>query len=46
MLFRSPIDDERYTALAKQKTASVVLEEVHDFADYDSAYAKFRGWAK
>jgi hypothetical protein len=43
---KQPIDDKRYTALEKQKTASVVLEEVHDFADYDSAYAKFRGWAK
>lgn len=43
---KQPIDDDRYTALEKQKTASVVLEEVHDFADYDSAYAKFRGWAK
>lgn len=42
---KQPIDDKRYTALEKQKTASVVLEEVHDFADYDSAYAKFRGWA-
>ncbi|NOU81701.1 signal peptide protein [Paenibacillus sp. LMG 31459] len=42
---KQPIDDKRYSALEKQKTASVVLEEVHDFADYDSAYAKFRGWA-
>ncbi len=42
---KQPIDDARYTALEKAKTASVVLEEVHDFADYDSAYAKFRGWA-
>nr|WP_044880313.1 hypothetical protein [Paenibacillus sp. IHBB 10380] len=42
---KQPIDDKRYTALEKQKTTSVVLEEVHDFADYDSAYAKFRGWA-
>ncbi|MNN53148.1 hypothetical protein D3C81_1678850 [compost metagenome] len=42
---KQPIDDKRYTALEKAKTASVVLEEVHDFADYDSAYAKFRGWA-
>ncbi|OAB34229.1 signal peptide protein [Paenibacillus glacialis] len=42
---KQPIDDKRYTALEKQKTVSVVLEEVHDFADYDSAYAKFRGWA-
>lgn len=43
---KQPIDDNRYKALEKQKKASVVLEEVHDFADYDSAYAKFRGWAK
>jgi len=43
---KQPIDDKRYTELEKQKTVSVVLEEVHDFADYDSAYAKFRGWAK
>ncbi|MFD1177575.1 signal peptide protein [Paenibacillus puldeungensis] len=43
---KQPIDDARYKALEKQKTASVVLEEVHDFADYDQAFAKFRGWAK
>ncbi|MEF2966051.1 signal peptide protein [Paenibacillus sp. M1] len=42
---KQPIDDDRYTQLEKQKTASVVLEEVHDFADYDSVFAKFRGWA-
>lgn len=42
---KQPIDDTRYSELEKQKTASVLLEEVHDFADYDSAYAKFRGWA-
>ncbi|QWU18123.1 hypothetical protein [Paenibacillus sophorae] len=42
---KQPIDDKRYTAMAKKKTVSVVLEEVHDFADYDLAYAKFRGWA-
>ncbi|WP_379138945.1 signal peptide protein [Paenibacillus sp. sgz500958] len=43
---KQPIDDKRYSALEKVKTTSVILEEVHDFADYDSAYAKFRGWAK
>ncbi|GIP52382.1 MULTISPECIES: hypothetical protein [Paenibacillus] len=43
---KQPIDDARYKDLEKKKTASVVLEEVHDFADYDSAFAKFRGWAK
>ncbi|WP_189028509.1 hypothetical protein [Paenibacillus albidus] len=42
---KQPIDDKRYTAMEKKKTVSVVLEEIHDFADYDSAYAKFRGWA-
>ena len=42
---KQPIDDTRYTALEKAKTATVVLEEVHDFADYDLAFAKFRGWA-
>ncbi|WP_151733540.1 hypothetical protein [Paenibacillus tengchongensis] len=42
---KQPVDNDRYKALEKQKTASVVLEEVHDFADYDLAYAKFRGWA-
>ncbi|WNS42444.1 signal peptide protein [Paenibacillus sp. MMS20-IR301] len=42
---KQPIDDKRYTAMEKQKSVSVVLEEVHDFEDYDAAYAKFRGWA-
>ncbi|GIO32370.1 hypothetical protein J2TS6_35110 [Paenibacillus albilobatus] len=42
---KQPIDDERYKALEKKKKVSVKLEEIHDFADYDSAYAKFRGWA-
>ncbi|MGG6311441.1 signal peptide protein [Paenibacillus macerans] len=42
---KQPIDDARYAALEKEKTAAVVLEEVHDFADYDLAFAKFRGWA-
>jgi hypothetical protein len=43
---KQPIDDARYKKMEKQKNVSVVLEEVHDFADYDSTYAKFRGWAK
>lgn len=42
---KQPIDDARYKTLEKAKTAEVVLEQVHDFADYDAAYAKFRGWA-
>jgi hypothetical protein len=42
---KQPIDDKRYNALKTQKKVEVMLEEVHDFANYDSAYAKFRGWA-
>nr|WP_094096135.1 hypothetical protein [Paenibacillus physcomitrellae] len=42
---KQPIDDARYTKMEKEKNVSVNLEEVHDFADYDLAYAKFRGWA-
>ncbi|MEO3946260.1 signal peptide protein [Gorillibacterium sp. CAU 1737] len=42
---KQPIDDARYKQLEKAKTAEVVLEQVHDFTDYDAAYAKFRGWA-
>ncbi|MEF7437102.1 signal peptide protein [Paenibacillus lautus] len=42
---KQPIDEKRYAAMEKKDTVDVVLEEVHDFADYDLAYAKFRGWA-
>ncbi|MHA6480653.1 signal peptide protein [Paenibacillus sp. strain BS8-2] len=42
---KQPIDDKRYEDFSKKKTVNVYLEEVHDFADYDLAYAKFRGWA-
>jgi hypothetical protein len=42
---KQPIDDNRYTTLKTQKKVKVILEEVHDFSNYDSAYAKFRGWA-
>lgn len=42
---KQPIDEKRYGEFSKQKTVNVYLEEVHDFADYDLAYAKFRGWA-
>ena len=41
----SVIDEKRYAAMEKKDRVDVVLEEVHDFADYDLAYAKFRGWA-
>ncbi|GGN94234.1 hypothetical protein [Saccharibacillus kuerlensis] len=42
---KQPINETRYGKLKEAKTASVVLEEVHDFEEYDLAYAKFRGWA-
>lgn len=42
---KQPIDDAKYDELSKVKTVNVQLEEIHDFADYDLAYAKFRGWA-
>nr|WP_209863551.1 hypothetical protein [Paenibacillus shirakamiensis] len=43
---KQPIDTDMYKTLEKKKKANVILEEVHDFTDYDLAYAKFRGWAK
>ncbi|MFX3635397.1 MAG: signal peptide protein [Candidatus Pristimantibacillus sp.] len=42
---KQPIDVERYELLKPLKTVKVIVEEVHDYADYDMAYAKFRGWA-
>lgn len=42
---KQPIDEKRYEALKKAKKVNVILEEVHDFVNYDMAYAKFRGWA-
>ncbi|MBB6673344.1 hypothetical protein [Cohnella nanjingensis] len=42
---KQPIDDDRYAKLKPLKKVGVVLEEVHDYSQYDLAYAKFRGWA-
>lgn len=42
---KQPVDDAKYDQLKNEQKVSVVLEEVHDFADYDMAFAKFRGWA-
>ncbi|MBU5673451.1 hypothetical protein [Paenibacillus brevis] len=42
---KQPVDDARYEQLKSAQEVAVVLEEVHDFADYDLTYAKFRGWA-
>ncbi|WP_373426085.1 signal peptide protein [Paenibacillus radicibacter] len=43
---KQPIDDARYGKLKDKKQVKVVLEEVHDFANYDLSMAKFRGWAE
>ncbi|MBB6731818.1 hypothetical protein [Cohnella zeiphila] len=42
---KQPVDDARYEKLKPLKKVEVMLEEVHDYGDYDMAYAKFRGWA-
>ncbi|MCY9588810.1 signal peptide protein [Paenibacillus chitinolyticus] len=43
---KQPISDERYTAIKDKKRVKIVLEEVHDFSNYDLAMSKFRGWAE
>jgi hypothetical protein len=43
---KQPIQEERYKAIKDKKEVSVVLEEVHDYTDYDQSMAKFRGWAE
>lgn len=42
---KQPITEERYQDLKSKKQVKVILEEVHDFGDYDLAMSKFRGWA-
>jgi hypothetical protein len=42
---KQPVDEQRYEQLKPLKKVNVILEEVHNYADYDMAYAKFRGWA-
>lgn len=42
---KQPVTEERYNSLKDKKQVKVLLEEVHDFADYDLAMSKFRGWA-
>ncbi|WP_244163287.1 hypothetical protein [Paenibacillus pectinilyticus] len=43
---KQPISEERYTNFKSKKEVEVVLEEVHDYTDYDQSMAKFRGWAE
>ncbi|WP_256217294.1 hypothetical protein [Paenibacillus sp. OV219] len=42
---KQPIDDKRYEKLKSLKNVMINVEEVHDYLNYDLAYAKFRGWA-
>ncbi|WP_230632807.1 hypothetical protein [Paenibacillus athensensis] len=43
---KQPIPETRYAAFKNKDQVSVVLEEVHDYADYDISMAKFRGWVQ
>ncbi|WNR43391.1 signal peptide protein [Paenibacillus roseipurpureus] len=43
---KQPIPEERYKSFKDKKEVSVVLEEVHDYTNYDQSMAKFRGWAE
>lgn len=43
---KQPIPEARYTSFKDKKEVSVVLEEVHDYTDFDQSMAKFRGWAE
>ncbi|QHW31060.1 signal peptide protein [Paenibacillus rhizovicinus] len=43
---KQPIDEQRYAKMKSLKQVLIKLEEIHDYADYDLAYAKFRGWAE
>lgn len=42
---KQPIDEDRYKTLKSLKKVPINVEEIHDYVDYDLAYAKFRGWA-
>lgn len=41
---KQPISPERYASMKDKKQVKVLLEEVHDFVEYDNAMSKFRGW--
>jgi hypothetical protein len=43
---KQPIQEDRYNSFKSLKQVPIVLEEVHDFNDYDQTMAKFRGWAQ
>lgn len=43
---KQPIPEERYASFKDKKEVSIVMEEVHDYSNYDQSMAKFRGWAE
>jgi hypothetical protein len=43
---KQPIQEDRYNSFKSLKQVPIVLEEIHDFNDYDQTMAKFRGWAQ
>lgn len=42
---KQPIDAKRYASLKPAKQAEIIMEEIHDYSNFDLAYSKFRGWA-
>lgn len=43
---KQPIPEVRYNSFKNKKKVQAVVEEVHDFSDFDLTMAKFRGWAE
>lgn len=43
---KQPIAEDRYASFKDKKEVPVVLEEVHDYSNFDLSMAKFRGWAE
>lgn len=43
---KQPIAEDRYASFRDKKEVPVVLEEVHDYSNFDLSMAKFRGWAE
>ncbi|MBD0382725.1 hypothetical protein [Paenibacillus sedimenti] len=43
---KQPIAEDRYVKFKDKKQVQVVIEEVHDYSNYDQTMAKFRGWAE
>ncbi|BFT70267.1 signal peptide protein [Paenibacillus sp. P36] len=43
---KQPIPEDRYASFKNKKEVQVILEEVHDYSNYDQSMAKFRGWAE